>query len=261
MIDVIVPVYNQENVVEKLLESLHNQSFKNFRVIIGDDKSTDNTLKTIETSRFSKKLNLILIKNKRNLGVTKNCNKLLDYSMKTSSKYILFTAGDDFLDSKTIEMKIEALENNEDAVMVGSKTFLVDINNEITGELDQRYEHDQVGNLNWVKHLNIWGTGGILWRKSMINFYFDERLKWASDFLFLVQNVSVNKVLFINKHLYYYRKSENSITINKKTKTKIQKDIFKSYLILLLDLKTNKIAVLFGLFNLILKKIFNIIKG
>ena len=101
----LLPFIIKKNVVEKLLESLHNQSFKNFRVIIGDDKSTDNTLKTIETSRFSKKLNLILIKNKQNLGVTKNCNKLLDYSMKTSSKYVLFTAGDDFLDTETLEEK------------------------------------------------------------------------------------------------------------------------------------------------------------
>lgn len=257
MIDIIVPVYNQEKVVEKLLQSLSIQSFKYFKVIIGDDNSIDGTLRKIKESTFIKNMNVEIIENKKNLGVTKNVNNLLRHSLKSDSEYILFTAGDDFLDSKILELKMKALEENKEAIMVGSKTLIVNNKNQIIDELHQKFIYDQKGNLNWIKYGNIWGNGGLLWRKSMIKFYFDERIKIASDFLFVTKNISNHGVLFIDKPLYFYRKSQNSVTLNKNTKHKVFIDVIKSHMILIFESEANTLNAIYGLFNAISKKIFN----
>lgn len=57
-VSIVVPVYNTQNHVEKCLNSLKNQSFKNFEVIIVDDGSTDQSLKVIEPFLEDKRFKL-----------------------------------------------------------------------------------------------------------------------------------------------------------------------------------------------------------
>ena len=50
-IDIIIPVYNSQKFIKKAIDSVLKQSFKNWRLIIVDDASTDDTLKILEKIR------------------------------------------------------------------------------------------------------------------------------------------------------------------------------------------------------------------
>lgn len=71
MIDILLSTYNGEKYIEELLESLDNQTYKNFNVIVRDDGSTDRTLEIIKKYRDTHCLSIyILSDNLGNLGST-----------------------------------------------------------------------------------------------------------------------------------------------------------------------------------------------
>jgi glycosyltransferase involved in cell wall biosynthesis len=106
-VGVFLPVYNQEFCIEKVINSILKQTYKNIIIYIGDDCSTDNTFEVV--SEFSRKFeNIICYKNKKNLGVIKNCNKLLDVIEKKNEIDLLcFTAGDDIMMQNKILKQVE----------------------------------------------------------------------------------------------------------------------------------------------------------
>ena len=73
-ISVVMPVYNTEKYLDESISSILNQTFKDFEFIIINDGSTDDSLKLIE--KYQKKdRRIILVNNKKNLGIVKSRNK------------------------------------------------------------------------------------------------------------------------------------------------------------------------------------------
>ena len=96
-LNIIVPVYNSEKYLEKCINSIIKQSFKNFQVKIGDDCSTDSTFE-IASKICSNYQNFNIFKNSRRLGALNNISKLLGLSVKDPSKTIdILIDGDDYL--------------------------------------------------------------------------------------------------------------------------------------------------------------------
>ena len=86
-VDILMATYNGEKYIRPQIESILNQTFKDFNLIICDDCSTDNTYKILE--EYQKKDNRIqLIKNEKNLGYNKNFEKLLKYVSKFNKPFI-----------------------------------------------------------------------------------------------------------------------------------------------------------------------------
>ena len=85
-ITIIICSYNNSRYLQKCLSSIYNQSvsINKFNVILVDDKSTDNSLEIV--NNFKKKSNLRIIKNKKNIGLVKSCNKAIKQSSNQAIK-------------------------------------------------------------------------------------------------------------------------------------------------------------------------------
>ena len=112
-IDILLATYNGEEYLEEQLNSILNQTYKNFNLIISDDNSTDSTVKILD--KYSKKDSRIIVyKQNRNLGVVSNFEFLLS---KVESKYFMFSDQDDIWIETKIEKSINKLEEtNSDIV-------------------------------------------------------------------------------------------------------------------------------------------------
>ncbi len=98
-IDILIPVYNCEKYIEKCLDSLLNQTYKNLRIVIVDDGSTDKS--AILIKNYQKKYNNIEIYYKNNENsIPKTRNFLLE---KIKSKYFTFFDSDDWAEETYIE--------------------------------------------------------------------------------------------------------------------------------------------------------------
>ena len=104
----IVPVYNTEKYLEKCLDSLLDQTFKDFEIIIVNDGSTDNSKNIIDN--YTKKYKNIILLDQKNEGLSMARNNGVK---KSSGKYLLFIDSDDYVEKdllKNIDEKIEDVD-------------------------------------------------------------------------------------------------------------------------------------------------------
>ena len=112
LVDIILPVYNAENFILKTIDSILHQRFKNWRLMIIDDKSLDNTYDVIKKkySLYIKKKKFFLYKNSENKGQGFSRNFLLK---KAKAKYIAFIDSDDLWKKNKLYEQINFMKKNK----------------------------------------------------------------------------------------------------------------------------------------------------
>ncbi len=109
-IDIIMPVYNCEKYVQEAIESVKKQTYQNWRLIIIEDASNDNTLGKIQEIIKDIKEKVFLIKNTKNKGVAVSRNLGIE---KSTNKYIAFLDSDDIWEAEKLEKQIKFMNENK----------------------------------------------------------------------------------------------------------------------------------------------------
>jgi len=123
-ISVVMPAYNSEKYLAEAIESILNQTFKNFEFIIINDGSTDKTLKILK--KYAKKDRRIRIINHiKNLGIVKTRN---DGLKEAQGEYIAIMDSDDISLPERLQIQYEYLKNNKEVFFVSSGAELIDKN-------------------------------------------------------------------------------------------------------------------------------------
>lgn len=114
-ISIIVPIYNAEKVLKRCVDSILNQSYKNFELILINDGSKDKSIDII--NEYKEKDERIKVIDNKNKGVSETRN----IGIKTSKgEYIQFIDADDFIDPYMIEETLKEIEKNKaDSVITG----------------------------------------------------------------------------------------------------------------------------------------------
>jgi len=105
-ISIALATYNGEKFLSQQLDSLLNQTYQNIEIIICDDNSTDNTINVIE-NYIKKYSNIILYKNKKQLGFVKNFEKVIKLC---KSEYIALCDQDDIWIKNKLEVQIQEMK-------------------------------------------------------------------------------------------------------------------------------------------------------
>lgn len=145
---IIIPNYNNEMFLKKCLDSVLNQTFKDYEVVVVDDCSTDNSVEFIKKYPF----NLVELKEKRYNGGARNIG--IDYPIE--SEYTLFLDSDDwFYDEDVLKNIHKRLKKNP--VDCLSLSYHIHYDN---------YEEDFPLERNDVKTL-VWDACGACWTKCI----------------------------------------------------------------------------------------------
>ena len=217
-ISIIIPVYNSEKYLEKCLESMKNQTFKDIEVICINDGSTDKSLQILES--FVEHDNRIVILNQKNHGVAAARNNGLYHA---TGKYIMFCDSDDFYEPNMCEVMLKTmLDNKLDIVKCSTNVFIEDKSNRNIN-LIQNYQDglNKTGifSLNDCNNKLLFGHDiwNKIFKKSIIdNYYilFPEKT-WCEDRAFIMKYLAVSgKAQIIADKLYNYRLSNNSLCEN-----------------------------------------------
>ena len=234
-VSIIVPVYNVELYIEDCLNSLLNQTYSNYEIILINDGSTDNSIEICSKYNDQK----IKIYNQNNKGVSIARN--VGISLATG-QYIMFVDADDMVSEKYIENLIKSIEEtNTDMVVCGytkEKAELVNKKNsqEIKGEIINANTMLENMMENNLQEGYLWNK---IFKKSIINdnsLEFKEGVNVWEDLYFVIEYLSKSdKIFAINEKLYYYRTREGSAVNRKETSTdlvgkvKILELIMKNY--------------------------------
>lgn len=229
-ISIILTTYNVELYIEECIDSIINQTFKNFELIIIDDGSTDRTIEIIK-NKYS---NLRLIEN-IHLGVAKQRNLGIELA---SGEYICFLDSDDHFESNMLEKLYNSITENDSDLSICSAYKFDDVtkeevklkymlNTEVTNKLSCMKKEDLYSTLFQLTVANAWGK---LFKKSIIinNKIMFQDLKNSNDVLFVYSYmVNADKISFVYEHLVHYR-ANNNLSIQG-TKRQFPFEFLKAY--------------------------------
>lgn len=227
-VSVIVPVYNNEQYIERCLNSIQNQSYKNLEVIVINDGSKDNT--KIKLQKYNDDTRFTIV-NKSNEGVSKARNLGLE---KASGDYITFVDSDDWIEKDTYLSVIEEIKNNKnnDIVSFNYKTTLEEIKKNEEDILSEKTSKAVLSEKINIENFFLEGEiSPYIWDKvfksEILNgIKFDENLNFGEDQKFIFRVLKLSKrYTKINVVKYFYFYNENGVT--KKPKLKHIKDYIK----------------------------------
>lgn len=118
MISIVVPVYNVENFLDKCVQSILNQSFNSFELILVNDGSTDNSLEICE--KYKKLDDRIIVFSQENKGLSEARNSGIKLANKP---YITFIDSDDWVEKNMLEILYKTIVEHK-ADVVNSKFFI-----------------------------------------------------------------------------------------------------------------------------------------
>jgi glycosyltransferase involved in cell wall biosynthesis len=209
LVSVIMPAYNCELYVKAAIDSILNQTYQNFELLIADDSSIDNTKKIIDSYTDTR---IRRFHNESNMGYLQASNKLFK---ECTGDFITFQDADDYSDFTRLEKLIAYLNTNSEVACVGSNVLKVDTENKHLKTTNFFLKDVEIRNA-FLGYKIVFTGSALMVRKEVIstigiyNEYFSrigsEDIYWYSLIL------DKYKVANILDSLYYYRTNPNSVT-------------------------------------------------
>ena len=226
MISIIVPIYNTGKYLKKCLDSIKNQTFKDFEVILVDDGSTDNSAEICR--EFSETDSRFKYFYKENGGTSSARNLGLE---NAKGEYIAFIDSDDYIEPDYFETLAEHCSGGYDIIQCGM-TLVRNGNN--TELVPDKGEYDGKGYAELIikRRLQIFlfqtPTTKLYKRERIISnsLNFDEEVTVSEDCLFNTQFMKfVKSVLFISYSGYNYLQDNSTVSKSKNSYKKAKQSI------------------------------------
>jgi len=217
-ISVVMPAYNAAEWLQYSIESILNQSFRDFEFLIIDDGSTDKTSSII--SNYAKQDKRILyFRNKVNMGIEYSRNLGL---AKAKGEFIACADADDISRSDRFNKQLDFFHANPDVGIIGSNVFIMDHKGKKIGELFFPTDHMTI---SWLSLLSSpFVQSSILMRNSILKKHklsYRKEAKYVDDYdlwaRFLRKSIGAN----LEEILVGYRVHKSSFMSNR---PKEQKD-------------------------------------
>ncbi len=208
LVSVIIPTYNAEKTIKKTVESVLDQTYIYFEVIIINDGSTDKTLEIVEQIQDSR----IRVYSYPNQGLAISRNRGIE---QASGEYIAFLDADDLWTSDKLASQVEALANNPDTYVAYSWTDYIDE----TDQFFKKGSHISVSGNVYAQLLLIDflenGSTPLIRRTALDQVgSFDYRLNPAEDWDMWLRLAAQYHFIAIPKVQVLYRVSSGSMSAN-----------------------------------------------
>ena len=201
-----LPVYNGENYLAETLDSILQQTFSDFELIISDNASTDAT-QEICKSYLTRDQRIQYHRNEQNLGAAKNYNRTFELS---SGKYFKWAAHDDLCAPEYLEKCIDGLDHNPEAIVYHPKVSIIDKHSNILKNVDDYLDfRSSKPNVRFKRYLfrpaGMWSAvfglirSSVLKRTSLIGNYLSSDKVLVGEFVLRGQIHQIPERLFFRR--------------------------------------------------------------
>lgn len=222
LVSIITPLYNSEKYIEETIQSVINQTYNNWEMIIVDDCSKDNGIKIVERyQKLDKRIKLY--KNEKNLGGAGTRNIAIE---KAKGKYIAFLDSDDLWKKNKLERQISFMENNKynfsytKYERIDEKGKKLNLLSKIPQKLDYKFmlKRDPIGCLTAI------------YNKESLGKIFLPNIKINQDYALWLEILKKEKYAYgLMENLAFYRVRNNSLSKNKIKKIKYVYQMYRKY--------------------------------
>ncbi len=229
-VSVIMPVYNGEKYLGCAIESVLNQTYKDFELIIIDDGSIDGSANIVSQYADPR---ITLIQNESNFGtaVTRNVGLA-----NANGKYVALLDCDDIASPDRLSVQIDFLENHREIVMIGSRVAIIDEDGNSTGMLWE-YPAPAAQIPSILLFHNYFAQSAICARMScLVQNRYRPEYPLAEDYDLWVRVARMGKVWNLPKCLVQYREHPGGIS-------KIRADALERSVVMILKNLLNDFGV------------------
>lgn len=233
LVSIIIPNYNHEKYLEERIQSILNQTYQNFEIIILDDCSTDNSKIIIEKYRNNPKFKHIIY-NQQNSGSTfKQWDKGFQLA---SGEFIWIAESDDVAALDFLYKLISKFKQYPSAVIAVSGINFIDSNNQPVNKISpinnitkEFWSSKEFINKYLLENNAIYNASSVLFKKSIIKDINKDytSYKSAGDYLLWIEIIKKGPIITLNEKLDFFRIVCNSVT-NNAMKTELNAKEIKS---------------------------------
>lgn len=207
MISVVIPTYNKEKSITKTVESILEQDYMDFEIIIVDDCSSDDTVRIVENAFWGK---IRLIKLEKNSGANTARNKGV---LEARGNYIAFMDSDDVWDKSKLSHCMKYIqETDADVIFHGYRRIFPNGREEILPHYDLNMKDNKLKAILWE---NCVATPTMLGKSEIFSkILFDEEMPKFQDWELAIRLADNCNLRFLNETLLTAYVENNGLTMN-----------------------------------------------
>ncbi len=206
-VTVVMGVYNAENYVDQAIESVLNQTYGDFELLLLNDGSTDNSLERLE--HYAKLDSRCKVYSGENQGMVAMANKGVSLA---KSDIIFRMDNDDICRPERLEKQVHYLSEHPECVAVGSKVLLIDPDGLPIMEMGGKTQHDEIDEENLSGGGSYLCHPAVAFRKEAILKVggYRQEFHYAEDLDIFLRLAEVGKLASIPEVLLEYRQHVGS---------------------------------------------------
>ena len=234
LISVIIPSYNHEKFIGKAIESVLNQTYENFELIIMDDNSTDNSKKVINSYNDPRIVKYFSTENK---GAVETLNHLIDLA---NGEYIALLNSDDYWDLTKLEKQYRNLEENKKVAVCFTWADFVDEKGKTIYDKEEMlldlFRKKNRSNIAWFRYFfengNCLCHPSMMIRKEIYNEIgkYNNAFRQLPDFDMWIRIIKEYDIHILEENLTHFRilkeKAKNASFMSEKNKNVMCYEIF-----------------------------------
>lgn len=207
-VSILIPTYNYGRFLDEAIQSVLDQTYSDYEVIIVDNDSQDNTTEVIQ--KYLKDGRFFYYKNEKNLGQANNYNKCLFYA---KGKYIKFLNADDKFHPQLLEKFVTIMENYPQVSLVtcdkqafdeSKKKYILPFHGLQKGE---KIILNTLNDYNWIGE-----PTSVMFRRSDFSGTYSTKYKMYSDFDLWLRLLAIGDCYIIPEKLAYVRFHSSQLT-------------------------------------------------
>jgi len=190
-----IPFYNSSSTISKAIQSVLNQTFEDFELIITDDGSTDNSLSIIQQHNDPR---IIVLSDKENKGISYRLNQQIAHA---KGEYFVRMDADDLMFNDRLMKEYEYLQQHPEIDVVGSQAVVIDDDDNIIGLRKPK-------DFSWLTTLQnpIFIHPTVMGKTSWFRKYgYIDNLKGVEDYDLWVRSFHLSKFHILDEPLLFYR--------------------------------------------------------
>ena len=221
LISIIMPAYNSDKYIAQAIDSVIQQTYQNWELIIIDDCSSDNT-SGITEQKIEKDSRIRLIKNEQNLGVSATRNKGVALSR---GEWVAFLDSDDLWEKSKLEKQMKLAQAAPAEFVFTGSSFIDENGDSYEGILEVP---DKVTYSRLKRH-NIISCSSVLIKKHFFDKIKMEKDHMHEDYAFWLKVLKTGAIAYgVNEPLLIYRISKTSRSGNKLKTIKKTYQVFRN---------------------------------
>lgn len=214
MVSIIVPVYNAEKTIRRCIDSILNQEYTDFELLLVDDGSQDSSGSILD--EYAAADNRVHVLHKENTGVSDTRNQAI--SMATGT-YLQFLDSDDWITPDATRLLVRAAEEEHCDLVISDFYRVVGTRVSHKGDIEEdgvltreEYATHMMENPADFYYGVLWNK---LYRRDIVEKYhlrMDPEISWCEDFMFNLEYIRRGeRFLALQVPIYYYVKTKGSL--------------------------------------------------